>query len=199
MTFNEKNNQLRFDAVLEPMVEEFDRMFAYDLDSLPNFSGAGVYALYLLDPSNTPYEGIVSAEFPIYIGKAVPEGWRQGKIAKAETNKLKSRIKEHSRSIEAVGLGGWRFKVRFAILSEDGLDFISALESILIRKYRPLWNSYIDGFGNHDPGKGRYEQSASEWDTLHPGRVWASRLTGIPPRIDTIMNKINSYKNYEIS
>lgn len=31
----------------------------------------------------------------------------------------------------------------------------------------------IDGFGNHDPGKGRYNQMRSRWDTLHPGRSWA--------------------------
>jgi len=33
----------------------------------------------------------------------------------------------------------------------------------------------LDGFGNHDPGKGRYEQAKSDWDIIHPGRVWAER------------------------
>ncbi len=31
-------------------------------------------------------------------------------------------------------------------------------------------NKIIDGFGNHDPGKGRYNQLRSRWDKLHPGR-----------------------------
>jgi hypothetical protein len=28
----------------------------------------------------------------------------------------------------------------------------------------------VDGFGNHDPGKGRYKQARSDWDVIHPGR-----------------------------
>jgi hypothetical protein len=34
----------------------------------------------------------------------------------------------------------------------------------------------IDGFGNHDPGKGRHAGLRPRWDTLHPGRPWAERL-----------------------
>jgi len=63
----------------------------------------------------------------------------------------------------------------------------------MIRKYNPLWNSHIDGFGNHDPGKGRYEQAKSEWDVLHPGRVWADRLKGIPPDRNKVKEKIGIY------
>jgi len=32
------------------------------------------------------------------------------------------------------------------------------------------------GFGNHDPGAGRYNQQRSPWDVIHPGRPWAARL-----------------------
>ena len=49
-------------------------------------------------------------------------------------------------------------------------------ETAAISMHQPLWNTLIDGFGNHDPGKGRYEQMRSKWDTLHPGRPWAERL-----------------------
>lgn len=42
--------------------------------------------------------------------------------------------------------------------------------------FRPVWNMVIDGFGNHDPGSGRYNQKISSWDTLHPGRSWAMKL-----------------------
>jgi len=42
-------------------------------------------------------------------------------------------------------------------------------------------NFDMDGFGNHDPGKGRYNQAQSEWDVLHPGRSWVKRLTGASP------------------
>jgi len=49
-------------------------------------------------------------------------------------------------------------------------------ESLLIEKTRPLWNIVLDGFGNHDPGSGRYNQQQSAWDIIHPGRKWAKKL-----------------------
>lgn len=153
------------------MVQEFCNLNFHSLTQLPNFEGAGVYAIYLSNSSNssnssnTEYEDIVYPNEPIYVGKAVPEGWRLGRLSKPITKKLKSRLGEHKRSIDTVGLSSKNFICRFAILENAGLDLISVLESALIRKYTPLWNSYIDGFGNHDPGKGRYEQAPSEWDT----------------------------------
>lgn len=49
-------------------------------------------------------------------------------------------------------------------------------ETSAIAMHRPLWNTLVDGFGNHDPGRGRYEGMRSRWDTLHPGRRWAEKL-----------------------
>jgi hypothetical protein len=69
-------------------------------------------------------------------------------------------------------------------------ELIGAVEAQLIRDYRPLWNVVIDGFGNHDPGQGRYNQAKSEWDVLHPGRLWASRLTGKAPSRDAVIRKV---------
>jgi hypothetical protein len=48
-------------------------------------------------------------------------------------------------------------------------------ESLLIQRHRPVWNSVIDGFGNHDPGAGRRKGAMPSWDTLHPGRSWADK------------------------
>jgi hypothetical protein len=42
--------------------------------------------------------------------------------------------------------------------------------------FSPLWNRILDGFGIHDPGKGRHKQKASSWDILHPGRSWTTKL-----------------------
>lgn len=53
---------------------------------------------------------------------------------------------------------------------------IGTIEAALIKINPPLWNSCLDGFGNHDPGKGRYEQARSNWDVIHPGRSWVNRL-----------------------
>jgi len=49
------------------------------------------------------------------------------------------------------------------MISEDSASsLISTVEAALIRYYKPIWNTQIDGFGNHDPGKGRYNQAKSE-------------------------------------
>lgn len=50
-------------------------------------------------------------------------------------------------------------------------------ESLLIEKLQPLWNITLDGFGNHDPGGGRYKQQRSPWDVMHPGRDWAAKCS----------------------
>ena len=73
-------------------------------------------------------------------------------------------------------------------------DLVVPVEAELIHRYRPLWNCVVDGFGNHDPGKGRYNQARSEWDVLHPGRPWADRLTGKSPRMKDILAKIERSK-----
>ena len=69
-------------------------------------------------------------------------------------------------------------------------DLVVPAEAELIRRYGPLWNSVIDGFGNHDPGSGRYNQAKSEWDVLHPGRPWADRLMGKSPHLEEIVEKV---------
>jgi hypothetical protein len=76
------------------------------------------------------------------------------------------------------------------ILSGVEGDLVVPVEAELIRRYRPLWNTVVDGFGNHDPGAGRYNQARSEWDVLHPGRLWAERLTGESPRREDVIAKI---------
>jgi hypothetical protein len=72
-------------------------------------------------------------------------------------------------------------------------DLVVPVEASLIRHHKPLWNMVVDGFGNHDPGKGRYNQAKSEWDVLHPGRLWAERLTGVAPQLNEIVVKVRSH------
>jgi len=89
---------------------------------------------------------------------------------------LHGRLREHSRSLEmGEGLSLEDFQCRMMILEDAASDLIGTVEAALIRNYRPLWNSLIDGFGNHDPGSGRYEQAKSDWDVCHPGRLWAEK------------------------
>jgi len=79
------------------------------------------------------------------------------------------------------------------ILENAASDMIGTVEAALIRCYKPLWNSCIDGFGNHDPGKGRYRQARSEWDILHPGREWAERCVGESATRTEVESKVREY------
>ena len=164
------------------------------------FSGAGVYLLYYAG-TFAPYAHITrhnqqSPRQPIYIGKADPPGSRTGRSSGAgEQRALYQRLREHAGSITNVpNLGVQDFQCRFMILNDPETDLISTVEAALIRTYDPLWNAVVDGFGNHDPGKGRYNQAPSEWDVLHPGRPWVERLTGHPPRLEEIRAKIQQHQ-----
>ena len=153
---------------------------AIPLLNLQQFFGAGIYALYY--KGNFPlYANIAKSnekEFssPIYAGKAVPEGARKGGMG-LETPSgtfLFRRLMEHKKPIEAAkNLDIADFYCRYLIVDDI---WIPLGESLLIEISRPLWNYALDGFGNHDPGKGRYNQQKSSWDTLHPGREWAEKL-----------------------
>jgi hypothetical protein len=156
------------------------------------FVGTGVYGLYYLGDfelyakiANLNRETLTQ---PIYVGKAVPSGWRTARVAASEVPVLYQRLREHARSIQQVrNLRLGDFRCQFMILRGLEGDLVVPVEAELIRRYRPLWNSAVDGFGNHNPGKGRYNQAKSEWDVLHPGRPWVERLTGeSPPREDVI-------------
>ena len=72
---------------------------------------------------------------------------------------------------------------------------IGTIEAALVKLTRPVWNSTVDGFGNHDPGSGRYQQAKSDWDVLHPGRKWAKKCLGTHPKSKEIIATIqDQYK-----
>jgi hypothetical protein len=182
---------------LQDIVEKAIRFFIQTpVQSLPppaSFTGAGVYGLYyaggfdLYAPLGNP-----ACTHPVYIGKAVPPGWRTARAPETKTPDLYRRLCEHARSIDlTASLILDDLRCRFMIL--DQTDLIVPIEARLIRSYKPLWNTIMDGFGNHDPGSGRYNQARSEWDVLHPGRPWAERLTGESPRLEDIVTRIQQF------
>ena len=161
-----------------------DAMLSKELVLLPpgeTFLGAGIYAIY--SRGNHPlYRALLEAErsrgtrIPIYVGKAVPEGARKGGpgIDVPSGPVLYKRLREHAESItEATNLKLGDFECRYLIVDDI---WIPLGESLLIKKFAPLWNLVVDGFGNHDPGKGRHNQRRSPWDVVHPGRSWAKPL-----------------------
>lgn len=99
-------------------------------------------------------------------------------------------MSEHSKSItQANNLNLEDFSCRFVILEAGANHLIGTVEAALIRYYKPIWNTKIDGFGNHDPGSGRYNQAKSDWDVLHSGRMWANKCIGRSLTIDQIEKK----------
>ena len=142
------------------------------------FEGAGVYAIYYRGKF-APYRALADANLdptlpkPIYVGKAVPGGRRTGR-ASASRQPLASRLKQHARSVDgAQNLDLADFWCRYLVVDDI---WIPLGESLLIERFSPIWNSVIDGFGNHDPGADRRNQAKSSWDVLHPGRDWANKL-----------------------
>lgn len=145
------------------------------------FIGAGVYVLYYTG-SFSAY-GQLSAvnndgqfRCPIYVGKAVPAGARKGGLGlEVEHGQaLYRRLVEHAESVSAAqNLNLADFYCRFLVVDDI---WIPLAESMLIERFKPVWNRVLDGFGNHDPGKGRYNGMMPPWDCLHPGRTWATRL-----------------------
>ena len=150
------------------------------LNALQSFTGAGIYAIYYKG-SYPVYKKIASKnkddfQQPIYAGKAVPEGSRKGGLGLDVQigENLYKRLNEHKKSIEAAeNLDINDFYCRFLLVDDI---WIPLGESLLIERTKPLWNIVVDGFGNHDPGSGRYNQQMSAWDTIHPGRNWANKL-----------------------
>ena len=160
-----------------------DAMLAKSVSPLPpesRFIGAGIYAIYYVGDFR-PYAPIVERnrdgrfESPIYVGKAIPAGARRGGGLGVTTGPvLFRRLTEHAQSISrAENLKLSDFFCRYLVVDDI---WIPLGESLLIEKFAPIWNSTVEGFGNHDPGSGRYNSQKPPWDVVHPGRSWAERL-----------------------
>jgi Eco29kI restriction endonuclease len=171
------------------------------LDDIERFEGAGIYAIYYRGDFPA-YKSLAEANqaearWPIYVGKAIPSGARKGAslTASARGISLFSRLSEHRESVRTVegagsGLRVQDFAVRYLVVDDI---WIPLGESLLIAAFRPLWNVRIDGFGNHDPGKGRYKGAKPLWDHLHPGRVWADRCVPRSESQDDVEREICDY------
>jgi len=147
-----------------------DALLAQEVFHLPrprtrnnSFSGAGIYAIYytgIVQPFE-PYEPIAARnrdglfEQPIYIGKAIPAGARKGGVGTDDGVgfELYVRLREHASSIIAAeNLNIEDFSCRYLVVDDI---WIPLGESLAIQRFNPIWNVLIDGFGNHDPGRGR--------------------------------------------
>ena len=165
------------------------------------FAGAGVYALYYIGKTGiyAKFGQEINREeykLPIYVGKAEPTGWRQSRSsdASAKCSKLVERLRQHSRSVaSAKNLDIDDFVCRLMILEGPIEAMIASVEASLIAMHRPLWNSVIDGFGNHNPGNKRFSGMVTQWDALHPGRSWVKKMSGEVPDVKMLNRRVKDY------
>ena len=110
MAFDRKKHVYRNDAFAE-LVKDAIRFFngtpVHPLPPQESFVGTGVYALYYTG-DNGLYQRYaelnrLAYSHPIYVGKAVPKGWRQSRTSDSgegtQSKELFSRLREHARSI----------------------------------------------------------------------------------------------------
>ena len=162
-----------YDTLMAGMVLRFEQQPLHPLGGEVNIEGPGVYCL-LYQGDYELYRPISGSDNPIYAGKAVPPGSRRGDDGDTQVPVLRRRIREHARSIDAannLNLSDFSYRALAVVPA-----WINIAERSIIQHYGPVWNRCLDGFGDHDPGRGRQGGEKSWWDTLHPGRTWANRL-----------------------
>lgn len=135
----------------------------------------------------------VAGVLPIYVGKAIPKGGRKGvdPLSTLASRALSARLEEHARSIRSVeSLDIDAFTCRSLVVDDI---WIPLGESLVIDRFKPLWNTRLDGFGNHDPGGGRYNGMRPAWDEIHPGRSWSLRCQPAKLGRDALLGVIAKY------
>ncbi len=176
---------LTYGNLMLGLIMRFEQQPTVNLDSksiIANIKGPGIYSLHYCGDLSF-YSPIGDGRNPIYVGKAVPPGARKGGAPDPDAPALRGRIREHLRSIQDVeNLDPRNFAVRVLAVVPV---WITLAERFLIDHYQPVWNLCLEGFGDHDPGRGRYQGERSWWDTLHQGRPWAAKLRTVKTRRET--------------
>jgi len=195
-------NPLDLENLGDSIARAIGRQDPVPLGELPLFTGAGIYAIYYTGP-HPAYRLLVQANqhaddpHPIYVGRSKAPGSRKGGVNSGATTSLRSRLNQHARSIaDAQNLELTEFSARW--LELDAV-WVNLGEAVLIRRHSPVWNSIVDGFGNHDPGKGRHAGVRSPWDTLHPGRKWADNLVPSQLQPDAISRDVEEFLRQRLS
>lgn len=135
----------------------------------PRFTGSGVYAIYC-----TAKKGIyerygnkvnrMGYNVPIYVGKAVPKGWRQsstGEISDLPINEQMGLWVHLIKSSIGLQTADFRFRVYGCNVVDTGL--IHDMHRLMLYTYQPLWNRVFDGCRT-------IKNTMSRWARLHSVR-----------------------------
>ena len=165
----------RSDSIAKFFAFSFTNQDKRPLDKLADlpFYGSGVYAIYYNGKSELTYLPLSGTETPIYVGKADPKN-PQAETVEAQGQALFARLKEHSTSMTKAHLPLSDFFFRASPI-QTGMQ--AAVEDFMIRLFRPIWNKEIKicyGIGKHGDSAKTRANKRSPWDTMHPGRKWAT-------------------------
>ncbi len=146
------------------------------LSNVSRFYGSGVYAIYY-NGDFTLYQSLSKSETPIYVGQAAPS-ISNARTPSEQGDKLSSRLIEHYKNISkaTTTLSIHDFEYR-ALVVQSGWE--TAAEDYLIHLFHPIWNNetqLVYGLGKHGDAATTRANKRSPWDTIHPGRLWASDL-----------------------
>ena len=185
----EAYDPLDYDNLARSVVDALLDRETIQLPPDETFVGSGVYALYY--SGQLPFYSQIASSVPpepIYVGKAVLSGARKGSsgVSPEAGSALYRRLRDHAKSIaQAENLDLTEFRCRFLVLVPV---WITLAERFLLDHFQPVWNTLIDGFGDHDPGSGRRSMRRPRWDVVHPGRPWAARLEAAETATDIIQS-----------
>ena len=169
------------------------------LEHVGRFYGSGVYAVYYKGDFE-PYRPISGTETPIYVGKVDPAS-AHAKTSLAQGEKLSKRLGEHKRSIARAAdtLDVADFHCRYLVVQSGWQE---AAERFLIHLFQPIWNNEVNvcyGIGKHGDSATTRSNLRSPWDTLHPGRAWASAETLADAKSKSqIVGEINEHLSRQV-
>ncbi len=160
------------------------------LGSTPRFYGSGVYAIYYIGDFPA-YQPICGSNTPIYVGKADP-ATLDARTPIEQGERLYGRLNnDHARSVRQAEKHARAtdvepfiqlldFECRYLVVRSA---WQRTAEDYLIGRFKPIWNDEVGicyGFGKHGDAPTTRANTRSPWDTLHPGRPWATREGNLP-------------------
>ena len=146
----------------------------HSLSEVSAFYGSGVYAIYY-NGAFPLYAQLSGSETPIYVGQAAP-AINNARNPMEQGDRLCRRLEEHRKNIArattTLNISDFEFR---SLVVQSGWE--TAAEDYLIHLFRPVWNSetsILYGLGKHGDDAKTRANKRSPWDTIHPGRAWAS-------------------------
>ena len=184
----------RSDSIAKFFAFNFVNQDFRDLEELTEspFFGSGVYAIYYRGVGEVAYSPLSGTETPIYVGKANPEN-PYAETVEEQGRALFKRLKEHAKNISNTELSLSDFQYRYAAI-QTGMQ--ASVEEFMIRLFRPIWNKEMKlcfGIGKHGDSAKTRRNKRSPWDTMHPGRKWASDTKDDQMSRDEICNKVGTH------